>query len=671
MRTQPIRPARIVFDAQGQPLAPDFNDRYHPLAGAPAQAEHVFLRGNGLPERWAGRDRFTVLELGFGLGLNFLATWRAWRDDPRRPRWLHYAALDLHPPTPTDLARSHATALPETWRPLGAALRAAWPPATANLHPVDLDGGRVRLLLGWGEVTALLPMLRLQADAFFLDGFAPGRHPERNAALWSPRVMQTLARRARPDATAATWCAARSLREALAGAGFQVRAAPGVGDKREITLAHFAPRYLPPPLPDGRPAGDARGAPLLGRDAGASAIVLGGGIAGACSAQALAELGWSVTVLEAHERPAQQASGNAAGLFHGTVNPDDGPYARLFRAAALQAAAAVDAAAAQGVPASTAGLLRLQTAAPGTPAGGAAKAATACAAMQALLQRLGLPPDYVQALDGAAASALAGVPLPGPAWFYPRGGWVDPAVWVGQLLAHPDVRWRGGVQVAALRAMPAGWQACDAAGRVIDQASLLVVAGGAAGPALLAPWQHPAWPLRATQGQVSGWVGPTPLRLPVAGDGYALPRGSALWCGATRRGLPWQPGLSVDAQALSADDTAHNLLRLQRLTGLRPPEGAALLGRSGLRLHTDDRLPLAGALADAHAPWPRPQAALAPRRAGLFVLGALGARGLTLAPLLARLIAAQASGTPWPLEQDLADAVDPARWQLRAARRAG
>jgi len=63
------------------------------------------------------------------------------------------------------------------------------------------------------------------------------------------------------------------------------------------------------------------------------------------------------------------------------------------------------------------------------------------------------------------------------------------------------------------------------------------------------------------------------------------------------------------------------------------------------------------------------QARLLPREQGLFVLTALGARGITLAPLLARLVAAQATGSPWPLEQDLADAVDPARWIVRAARR--
>jgi tRNA 5-methylaminomethyl-2-thiouridine biosynthesis bifunctional protein len=93
----------------------------------------------------------------------------------------------------------------------------------------------------------------------------------------------------------------------------------------------------------------------------------------------------------------------------------------------------------------------------------------------------------------------------------------------------------------------------------------------------------------------------------------------------------------------------------------------------GWRLHTDDRLPIAGAVpALRTAPGTRlDQARLLPREKGLFVLTALGARGLTLAPLLARLVAAQATGTPWPLEQDLADAVDPGRWIVRAARRAG
>jgi tRNA 5-methylaminomethyl-2-thiouridine biosynthesis bifunctional protein len=162
----------------------------------------------------------------------------------------------------------------------------------------------------------------------------------------------------------------------------------------------------------------------------------------------------------------------------------------------------------------------------------------------------------------------------------------------------------------------------------------------------------------------------------VAGDGYAIPlHDGSLLCGATREtatlaDMLGAPDISGD---ISAAAHRHNLERLQRLTGLHArTEAADLQGRSGWRLHSDDRLPIAGAVPLRELPpgQRRNQARLLPRVEGLFVLTALGARGLTLAPLLGRLVAAQATGTPWPLEQDLADAVDPARWRVRAARRA-
>jgi tRNA 5-methylaminomethyl-2-thiouridine biosynthesis bifunctional protein len=119
-------------------------------------------------------------------------------------------------------------------------------------------------------------------------------------------------------------------------------------------------------------------------------------------------------------------------------------------------------------------------------------------------------------------------------------------------------------------------------------------------------------------------------------------------------------------------DHLHNVARLQRLTGLAPPENiTSWQGRVGWRLQSDDRLPIAGPVPALAMPRGQrlDQARLLPRERGLFVLTALGSRGLSLAPLLGRLVAAQAMGTPWPLEQDLVDAVDPGRWAVRAARR--
>jgi len=120
MKTQPVRPARIEFPPDGPPRAPDFDDLYHPRAGALTQARHVFLGGNRLPGRWAGRPRFTVLETGFGLGNNFLATWDAWRSDPARCERLHFVSIEKHPPTREDLARAHAASpWPANWWPPG------------------------------------------------------------------------------------------------------------------------------------------------------------------------------------------------------------------------------------------------------------------------------------------------------------------------------------------------------------------------------------------------------------------------------------------------------------------------------------------------------------------------------------------------------------------------
>src|SRR2546427_191519 len=93
---EPLVPARLAF-SKGVPHSEAFGDIYHSVSGGLEQARHVFLRGNGLPERWAGRERFVVFETGFGLGLNFLATWQAWRADASRPRRLHFVSIEKHP----------------------------------------------------------------------------------------------------------------------------------------------------------------------------------------------------------------------------------------------------------------------------------------------------------------------------------------------------------------------------------------------------------------------------------------------------------------------------------------------------------------------------------------------------------------------------------------------
>ncbi|MBK7059685.1 MAG: FAD-dependent 5-carboxymethylaminomethyl-2-thiouridine(34) oxidoreductase MnmC [Rubrivivax sp.] len=635
MRTEPIVPARIAWADDGSAHSIDFGDPYQGHAGPAAQARHVFLAGNSLPARWAGRSDFSIAETGFGLGHNFIATWKAWRDDPQRPTRLHYVAVDAHPPALSDLKRAHGDAATGD---LAAQLFAAWPPLVPGLHRFDFDGGGVQLLLALGDVRRLLPELVFSADAFYLDGFSPAR----NAAMWEPRVIKALARRARPGATAATWSVAGNLRRALTTAGFEWQREPGIAGKREVLRARFAPHWAQP-----------KAAAQVDDSSPRRAVVVGAGLAGACTAAALARQGFEVQMLDAQAEPAQGSSGNPAGLFHATVHGEDGIHARLFRAAALHAARCIAASDGARVPHAVQGLLRLEQ-------------QLDLAAMRALIERQCLPADFVQALSAADASLRAGLTLPSPAWFYAQGGWVAPAALVRQQLGQPGVRFVGQARVAELRRDDGGWACLDAQGHVIASAPQLVLACADQVNTLLQGAGWPAFPLQRQRGQVSQFSEALALRMPVSGDGYALPLpDGGLLCGATRGGD------DEDPQPRDEDHRA-NFTRLQRLCGLQAPaDPARWSGRVGWRVGPPDRLPLAGPMfaRQRQAGQRLDQARLLPREPGLHLACGFGARGITLAPLLGEAVAAVIAGTPVPLEQSLIDSVDPGRWLVRDARR--
>src|SRR5690606_4957990 len=98
------------------------------------------LGGNELPQRWRNRTSFTVCEAGFGLGRNFLALWRAWRDDPERCARLHVLAFEAHPFAQDDLRAANQN-LPEDVASLAAQLADAWPPLLPGMHRLEFEQG--------------------------------------------------------------------------------------------------------------------------------------------------------------------------------------------------------------------------------------------------------------------------------------------------------------------------------------------------------------------------------------------------------------------------------------------------------------------------------------------------------------------------------------------------
>ena len=232
MSHPPLVPADPAAAGDGTPFSTLYDDVYHTARGGLDQARHVFLRGNHLPARWAGADRFVILETGFGLGLNFLATWQAWRESQTAGR-LHFVSVEKHPFRRDDLAGLLAS-YPELAAMAGELLR-QWPPLAPGFHRLHFDQGQVTLTLLLGDAQALLPQLAAGIDAVFLDGFAPAKNPD----LWSPALFAAITRLCHGGATLATWSVAGSVRRALEKTGWRLKRRPGFGGKREMLVGRL------------------------------------------------------------------------------------------------------------------------------------------------------------------------------------------------------------------------------------------------------------------------------------------------------------------------------------------------------------------------------------------------------------------------------------------------
>lgn len=626
-----LQPARLALTPDGIPISAAGGPLPPAAYGNPALVRHVFMGGNHLPGRWQDRDRFVVLATGFGLGLNFLSTWQAWRNDPLRCRRLHFVAIESHPFTVADLASAHA-AWPE-FAALARALQEHWPPLTPGIHRLHLDAGQVILTLVFGDTGTQLRALDAAADAFYLDDLPPGQPPE----TWTPALCHTLARLAAPGATLACGNTDEQLGAALRSAEFDTETHLGAAGQAPILTARFRSR---------RPN---RHAPPAER----RAIVIGAGIAGSTAAHALAGAGWRVTVLEQADAPATGASANLAGVLRPLPSADDNRLSRLTRAGYLATRALLE-----QLPAvrwDACGVMHL------------GREPVHEAQQRRAVEQLGWPPEVLQFINRDEASRRLGWPVDTGGWWFPNGGWVRPSSLCQAALAtFPErIVVRYGTAVERLNRVSAGWQALAADGTVIAEAPVLVMASGHAAPR----FEQFAWlPQRAARGQVSHLpAGATPdLPHVVCKLGYAMPAIDNLrLIGATLQ--------SGDQDtALRAIDHQENLARLNlSLPGFaQGVDPSTLGGRVGFRPMSPDRLPIVGQLPDPTAAAPNARLHNLPRQPGLWCVQGYGARGIVWSALMADLLVSRLEGEPLPLENDLVDAVDPGRFLLAPRRRA-
>ena len=619
---QPLIVARPAYLADGTLCSPRYEDVYASAAGGLAETRHVFLGGNGLPQRWRGCRRFVIVETGFGAGLNFLATWAAWRHSAASGARLHYLSAEKHPFGADDFAQVTA-AWPEL-ASLASQVREQYPPLVPGFHRMHFDAGRVTLTLMFGDALDMLHQVDAHADAFYLDGFAPAKNP----AIWTQDVFGELARLARSDATVATYTVAGSVRNGLASAGFSVVRREGFGPKREMLVGSYAGRAKTEP--DEMPRTEA--------------LVIGAGLAGTSCAAQLASRGWQVRIVERLSAPAQEASGNPAGLLMPAFSVDWNPATRLTVPSFVYAVQWLNALTRRGkAPVwNQSGVLQL------------ARDEVHLERQRRIMETFALPDDLVRLVSAEEGAALCGKPVAGPGWWFRSAGWADPvAVCRANVAVGGDrVRCHFDSEVAQLRRSGDDWVVLDTAGALLGRAPVVILANAHAARALPGCEGLALTPIR---GQVSFVPQPAgrQLSMPVCRDGFITPAVDGVCCLGASYDV-----VGEDAQPRESDHAA-NLDRLERLlpgfgAGLEP---AALRGRVAFRTVTQDRLPLVGALPLAAGP-------------GLFACLGLASRGLTWAPLLSEIVACRVTGEPLPIERDAVKWLAPGRFAGRGSARA-
>ncbi len=503
-------------------------------------------------------------------------------------------------------------------RPARLHIVALAPDLQPGFHRIPQDDPRLTLTLLAAPLDSALAQLAAQPDAVFLDGVA------------GTAFVRPLARIVAADARLVAPALNAEQQAALQAQGFVFD-----GDTGHAVFASRKPRLPVAPLPERR------------------AIVVGAGLAGAAACASLCARGWQVTLVERHPAPAMEASGNLAGIFMPLLSRDDNIPTRLTRAAYLFALRAWRQLGGIGaaIEGQACGVLQL------------ARDAEHAAVSRAIAAEAHYPPEFARWLESKEAEGLLGLPAPSGGWLFPQGGWARPGSVCAAMLDACGERLtrRFGVGSITLERVGEEWLARADDGSVVAQAPTVVLANGAGARSLA---QSRELPLSALRGQVthlaSGSVPALPLVL--CREAYLTPAAGGITCAGATYDLDADPQLRASSQEEN----------IERLRGLvsdpAAATGAPLAGRVGFRCVAPDRLPLVGRLPDFGAAGSTERLRDVPRHPGLHALLGYASRGLIWAPLAAELLAAQLEGEPLPLEAALVDALDPARFVLRARR---
>lgn len=629
--------AEISWDQSGHPFASKFNDVYYSNENGLQEKQLVFLDLNQLKSRWlrlpaTSAGHFTLVETGFGTGLNFLLTYKLWCQTAPASWQLHYLSIEKHPLTRIDLQRA-IRGLPGDLR--GHELLSVYPDPSVGFHRRHF-AHNVNLTLLYADVLQCLEQLNCAADAWFLDGFAP----RTNSVMWSGQCCSRIFQLSRPGATFSTYTAAGWVKRGLQSAGFEVNRQPGFGQKRDL-LCGLKPGIWEPAV----------------RSCSKEVVIIGAGLAGTSCAYSLARRGLRVSLIERGEKVAQGATGMHQLAFYPQLAANPTWQSRYSLQAFQYTAHHLQKLSADGrMDWQACGFLKLD----------------AQERDKAQHSRLRLhfdsPNEIARWMKAEEAAQTAGLQLAEGGFYFPKAGWVDPKQLCAAQIDHPDIEVIHAREISSLAKTTDGWSLLDSDGNPFLQTPLVIVANGHLATRFD---QIQPLPLTKVRGQTA--LLPTNSRLSglktiLAGSVTVFP----VHEGLHNLAATYDP----DDDDIETRESDHQLLQ-ENLHGMIAADYQSSLQDAlvGIRSVSRDRFPVTGAVPEwrhlaahyqplqrnAHAVVPGFQANLP----GLFIATAFGSHGLNQIPLCAEHLASAICGEPDPLPQSMAELISPIRFLIR------
>ena len=671
-----ITPANIDWqmDDTGNkvPVSGEFGDVYFSHADGLAETRHVFLTHNQLPERLsklAPQQSFTIAELGFGTGLNLLATWLLWRQLRRtHPHLatarLHFITTEKHPIPLADLTKilalwgQRAPELTELITPF----LDAYPPLVAGCHRLNFFADNLTVDLWFGDAASSLTKLCLDksseptpfVDAWFLDGFAPSC----NSTLWAENIFAQVQRLSRPSTTAATYSCAGVVKRALRASGFEINKVKGFGRKREMLTAVMTNAACAENNDSKSDmACDAIEVDISDRVilSESHSVVVGAGVSGLFAAWSLANRGIQVTLVD-KSAPLAGASGNPRALLAPKMTPIHHVDEHLHTIGYLYSSRVyrqfndmAKAANISSILESTGTLDLLIKANIGTE------------------QIADYPDDMATTLSLEEARNLSGLNKQDLATnlYLPHAGLINPQTLKQIILLHPLIRFQqlhvGSIDETETQVSIRGLDKNKSA-LTIDADNVVICAAFESHDI-----DKRIFDCRKIRGQLS-WFTPTTEQLahlpkiPLKYSGYCTLFTTQTSDDSFDNGTTHQPQFLLGASFIRNDtDTdirheEHQISRDKLVTAI--PEMSAIIptdtslwqGRAGVRTQTPDYHPIVGRLNDSKRMW---------------VMSAMGAKGYALAPICADALVDMMTGTFAPLSEAMLARLLPTRVRLQ------